>query len=249
MYNDFTYKTYKKILLKFLSNHKNLTFSDFKKRKLEYERFFIIRHDIDYCLDKAIKMAEFDHSLSIRSTFFLQISSPYYSLFDDKGYNTINKILSLKHEIGLHYDVANYEIRKKYNLEKEIKILSSLLSKKIYSISMHNPGINGLKLIQNKNLINAYSNTFKKNINYYSDSAGSWRDETYDFLTSDIVPKKVQFLFHPIFWDTSKGNRYIRLNKFINNKKKYWLNEKSKIEKLWLNHKGLKEHTKRLKIK
>ena len=27
---------------------------------------------------------------------------------------------------------------------------------------MHNPGINGLKLIKHQNLINAYSNMFKK---------------------------------------------------------------------------------------
>ncbi len=249
MYNDFTYKTYKKILLKFLSGHKNLTFSDFKRPKINYERFFIIRHDIDYCLEKALKMAEIDNSLSIRSTFFLQLSSPYYNLFDDKSYNIINKILSLKHEIGLHYDVNNYETRNKYNLKKEINILSSLISRKVSSISMHNPGINGLKLIKHQNLINAYSNMFKKNINYYSDSAGSWRNSTYDFLTSEIVPKKVQFLFHPIFWDSSKGDRYIRLDNFINAKKKYWVNEKFNIEKLWLNHKGLKEHMKRINKK
>ena len=52
----------------------------------------------------------------------------------------------------------------------------------------------------------------------------------------------MQFLFHPIFWD-SKGDRYIRLDNFINAKN---INEKFNIEKLWLNHKGLKEHMKEL---
>ena len=42
----------------------------------------------------------------------------------------------------------------------------------------------------------------QKNINYYSDSAmekfNIW------FSNFEIVPKKVQFLFHPIFWDFLK---------------------------------------------
>lgn len=69
----------------------------------------IIRHDVDMDLQEAVKMAEIENEIGIRSTFFVLLTSEYYNLLSGKNTNSVKKILELGHEIGLHFDITAYE--------------------------------------------------------------------------------------------------------------------------------------------
>jgi hypothetical protein len=248
MYSNFTYQEYKQILNRLKKNNKNLTFSDFKIKNHDKKKFFILRHDIDYSLENALSIAKIENKLLIRSTFFFLLTSPFYNLFSKRGSQILRTIKNLNHEIGLHYDVSVMEKSKNYNIKDEVDILSNLASKKVVSIAMHNPSIYGKDPFSNdKNFINAYDKKFTKNINYYSDSCGAWRDKTYNFLNSKSMPAKIQFLIHPIFWSPLKGDRVSRFNKFLNQKTNELNLEKKYISKIWDKHSGVKEHIMRNK--
>ncbi|MBK6551615.1 MAG: hypothetical protein IPG11_14590 [Flavobacteriales bacterium] len=61
------------------------------------ERFCALRHDVDRRVDRAVAMAELEHSLGLVASYYFRI--PY--TFDPKS---IHAIEALGHEVGYHYE-------------------------------------------------------------------------------------------------------------------------------------------------
>ena len=66
------------------------------------------------------------------------------------------------------------------------------------------------------------------------------------FLDSKI-PNKLQLLIHPFFWSDYPGDRWDRLDKWIELKRQSLANCQDDIRKLWSNHIAVKEHENRKK--
>ena len=251
MFDQFCYEEYHKLLSIVKAGSKNLTFSDFSNPDIP-PSFFILRHDIDFSLSAALKMAHFEAERGIRATYFLLLCSEYYNLLSRGSCNVPQQLVALGHEVGLHYDVRVMSERGNTDLntclQYEIDILSGLTGNTIQSIAMHNPSVYGDDPFACHNqFINAYDPQFIKDIAYYSDSCGAWRDHAYDAFQRPSIPDKLQLLIHPFFWADTSGDRSERLNKWIDEKRQSLATYQKKIREMWGSHAGVKEHDSRLK--
>lgn len=222
MIKKFSYKEYKKIILKY----KNII-KDFSQIKKSTESFCLIRHDIEFSLDRAVEMAKIDNSLGVKSSFFVQVTNDCYNAVSDESIIKLNQIIKLKHFIGLHFYVSNIKKNKiivQKELKKQIRILELALGKKIDRLSIHRPPkwILAEKNSIFKPYLNTYSNLFfefKKNptkIKYYADSNHRWN---YGHPLEKNKFKQYQILLHPDEWSQKGLNEKKNLISLIKEEK------------------------------
>ena len=105
--NLFSYNSYKKIIQKYKSFNRD--YSDC----IDESEFFLLRHDVEFSMSRALEMAKIDHSLDITSTFLFQVKSNAYNdseldlgetdeLVEDQGImnNQIEKTISTKEQFS-----------------------------------------------------------------------------------------------------------------------------------------------------
>ena len=119
---DFTINTYRLLLQTLIKGNYNfLTLRDYVESLnhtiTKNEHLIILRHDVDRLKFNSLYFAEIQHNIGIKGTYFFRIVP---QSFDEK---VIEKIASLGHEIGYHYediDLAYKELRMK-NAKLKIK--------------------------------------------------------------------------------------------------------------------------------
>jgi len=159
----------------------------------------ILRHDIDLSLESALKMAEIESDMGVRSTYFVLLSSGIYNSFDGKNVEMIRQISGLGHEIGLHYDVNQYERYGGDNdqsLEMELKALGLISGKRVRSISSHAPR-RPSSFLNISNCISADDPRLREV--YVHDSQRLWAIKSLTILLNDS-PRRVQLAIHPCLW-------------------------------------------------
>lgn len=218
---DFSFKHYNEIIMLIKeSGYK----SGFLKEEINGKRI-IIRHDIDLDLDTALEMAKMESSSKMVGCYFIWINSPFYNIFETRYTKIINEIISLGHEVGLHFDEAAHDCKNINEMlvciENECKILSEHFNIDIESVSFHRPS----EIVLNSDLklgkyINTYSQKFFKQYKYISDSKGLWKDECICNILSNIDNEKIQFLTHAIWWKEKNLNNQDRLKEFLEYKLK-----------------------------
>lgn len=201
---------------KFLENclEYNYKFSRFQDIKNNEDLNIIIRHDIDFSPKLALEMAKIENSLSIKSTYFFMIRSPFYNLFSRANNEIVKEIISLGHEIGLHYDEGYYskDIDLQYLIDNEINILENNFDIKVNAVSFHQPS---KKVIDNEikiKQINTYDKLFFRDIKYLSDSNMNFKENPLEVIQQKEF-SKIQLLIHPMWWMIEGNNTE---EKFIN---------------------------------
>lgn len=189
------------------SGYKFLPFQE--KDEYKDSKFCLLRHDVDADLNAAYQMAKAEHALGIHSTYFLMLRSPVYNVLGRANSNYVQKIISLGHEIGLHYDEGYYpQGNSDLNdlIEKESQIMFLAFGRKIKVVSFHQPGESVLNnTIQLNNFLNTYDKKQFEGIFYLSDSNMVWKNETPWDIFSKSLYNRVQLLIHPMWW-VGKGN-------------------------------------------
>ena len=199
--DDFTETNYANFLQKSLSNYDFIKYSEIDRS----ERFILLRHDVDFSLSRSLELAKIEYRNAISSTYFLDIHSKFYNVFELSQFEKINEIIELGHDIGLHFDASFYEIIKDADLIKFLKvekdILSNLLNVNIDSFSFHNPVSSTLDCEKEyyAGMRNCYSKKMKK-IKYCSDSNGYWRFDRLDDLITNGHHSSLQINLHPGWW-------------------------------------------------
>lgn len=170
------------------------------------EGFLLWRHDVDFSVHRALKLAEIEHSLGVNATYFIHPHSEFYNFFERSIVDKVLAIVSLGHDVGLHFDADYYGINDANALEerlsKEKTLLESVYSTKIGVFSFHNPSIRTAQF-RNTNyagMVNTYSSYFLQNVSYCSDSNGYWRFESLDEAIINPENKRLQVLTHPEWW-------------------------------------------------
>lgn len=185
---------------------KNFKFVYFSEFKLD-ESNVILRHDVDFSIQKALEMAKIENELGIKSTYFILLRTNFYNPFSYENIKLINEIKLLNHEIGLHFDRSFYKIDDldlSLKVNFEINILESLIGHDVTCFSFHRPNQDILNLnLKIPNKINAYSYEFFNNIKYVSDSGGNF-NRVYKMNFGLADKKGLQLLIHPI-WYTNKN--------------------------------------------
>lgn len=202
-FSDFTFSNYRKLLRLAKSKFKFCGFNiDFEKE----ENYVLWRHDLEFSVRTACHLAQIEKEETVKSTFFIQLHSEYYSTLDKRIVELIqNSIIKSGHDIGLHFDAHFHNIVNSNQLDRFIRkdksILEDLFEVQINAFSFHNT--NSFILCCEDDyyggLLNVYSKRIKK-IPYCSDSLGYWRIDRLQDRLEDPNIQKLQVLTHDAMW-------------------------------------------------
>ena len=233
----FSYEDYKKIIRIIKSTDRYMEYH----KALTSDRFIIMRHDVEYSVERAYELAKVESSMDFTSTFFFQWTNNSYNILSRKNMDMIKDMHERGHYIGLHFALNGMTDmgRIREQIGKEMEILNSMFEFKIDTFSIHRPSKDVLREnIKLPGYINAYQDdffTFAENVTedtpvkvkYLSDANHIWRygyPDEKNILDND----KVQILTHPFAWckkgydnfDNYKSliyEKYIELINSVNN--------------------------------
>lgn len=222
-FSDFTEKHYIELIKLAKKNYQFEFFSTTQTKP-----HIIWRHDVDFSVHRALKLAEIEKNLGIRSTHFIRLHSEFYNIFEKEVYDRIKKILNLGHKLGLHFDYSFYKIKNTNQLKKYLKfekeILEKTFSTKIDVFSFHNPDTgNALRLDDNRiaGMINTYGKSIKNNYFYCSDSNGYWRFTRLFDVLNEHSPNRIHVLTHPEWWQKNSMSPKERVDRCIDSRAKF----------------------------
>jgi hypothetical protein len=200
-FSDFTLHNYKKLLQLALENY------SFKLFDEDYfPRSILLRHDIEFSVPNALRMANIEASLGIKSTYFVQLHSEFYNALEKAMIETIYEIIRLGHRIGLHFDVHYWNIQREEELEEYIQIDKKTLEEytgmeiKVFSFHNNNGFTMSCRRDQYAGLLNVYSDYFRENYAYNADSLGYWRYERLEDRLREAKEDALQILIHDGMW-------------------------------------------------
>ncbi len=204
-YNEYAY------IINWLNTHYTINkFTDINK---DSDNFCVIRHDVEFSIDRALRLALLENKLGISTTYLFQIRNNVYNALSVDNVKKIRKIHELGHDIGLH---VHRGLLEDYNTIEDmictdIDILSKITGIDTQIFSLHRPTIELLTTnIKIDGLINTYDKLYfhsyadavpPKNLNvkYIADSNHIWK---YGYPTT-INHSKLQCNFHPFSWTES----------------------------------------------
>lgn len=192
-----------------------------KDKYLPDRKDIIWRHDVEFSPDIALKMAEIEHELSIKSTYFFQMHSEFYNTLERYMSNILYRIKDLGHHIGLHYDSHYYNVNDEETLERTLKqdkaYFEQVFNLKLDTFSFHEttPFILNCQKESYGGMLNVYSKKIKDNYQYCADSTGYWRYEILDEVLRDEKVRHLQVLTHDAMWSEEVLSPRQRVRKSI----------------------------------
>jgi peptidoglycan/xylan/chitin deacetylase (PgdA/CDA1 family) len=230
--DDFTLESYVDLLKHLKQTYAIVPFCRIPQRK--NEPYLILRHDIDFSLPAALRMAKIEQALGVKSTYFVLISSHLYDAFQENNPAILKEISKLGHEIGLHYHPESYTSYNKNTTEtlhKEIRLLENLTGKKVHSIARHG-GWDRDPFASTREYINA-NHPFYRSYLFVHDSCRAWTT-VEDMITLMQVPQdRAQLLTHPENWQEDKIDRQTLIESLTRDmrEKDSWIKEA--VKKTW----------------
>jgi hypothetical protein len=209
MKKNFTYEEYVEIL-----NMYSGRFKSFEEAKNE-SKFVILRHDVEFSVARALKMAEIEHSNGVSSTFFFQVLSNAYNPFSKINHDAIQLIHKMGHSVGLHAYISHLNDGETSALVGELKKQKEIFEKGLEMdcllFSFHRPPMWALKIREDEicSMLNAYGPSFfelniqSEDIKYVADSKHNW---FYGHPLDVGERRKIQILMHPDEW-TENGDQ------------------------------------------
>lgn len=215
----FTYDAYKKMIDDL--RRAGYTFAGYESQE-GMDRVVILRHDIDYCLNKAVKMAELEQASGVRSTYFVLLKSSFYNLLAAENLRLLKRIKELGHDIGLHFDELSYtnEYYDEHGgirnvILEEVKLLEQVSGIAVNSVSMHRPSRKTLESdIDLSPVINSYGKYFFKGFKYVSDSRRRWREDV-DGIIASAEYDRLHILTHAFWYNDKEKDLRSSLEEFI----------------------------------
>ena len=207
---NFTYKYYSHLLDSAIDcGYKISSFENYDEL---VEKTIILRHDIDYTLNGVLELATIEYQKHLTATYLFRVHADEYNLFSCVSISLIKKLISMGHEIGLHFEAMNVgralNIEPTFLLKKEKLVLESILGMEVRTCSEHRE-ISGH--IHNTPLYDvlydpylagfsfyAMDERYCKEMKYLSDSNANWRDG--DPLEHYGKHSRMQILIHPDWW-------------------------------------------------
>lgn len=209
----FSYDDYKEIIRIIKSTNLQADYA----QAINREKFVIMRHDVEYSVDRAYALAKVEESMDFSSNYFFQWTNNSYNILSRRNMDMIKDMHERGHVIGLHFALNGLtdmeQIRKK--IVQEMGILSEMFGFQITQFSVHRPSKDVLREnIKLHGILNAYQDeffTFAENVTedtpvkvkYLSDANHIWR-YGYPDEKNILGHDKVQILTHPFAW-TKEG--------------------------------------------
>lgn len=211
---NFSYQEYRTIINLI---RKHLPIIRFDDVTCSTEKYCVIRHDVEFSIERALQLAKVESYLDIQSTYVFQICNNNYNPFSHKNRDLIHEIHQLGHDIGVHVHLGNFEESKEsveYYIIKQAQLLSLALDYPINKFSIHRPL---RKHIENVLTIPGYINmsdakffTYTESFDIYTlpvlylaDSNHSWKYGNPLKIDFSKI-NKMQLNCHPFSW-TEEG--------------------------------------------
>lgn len=170
------------------------------------EKFFLLRHDVDISLNRALALARIEEQLDISASYLINVHSTFYNIAERNQADILGQILDLGHTLGLHFDASFYDIRNDdeliLRLQQEAAWLELLTGARPEVMSFHNPSRRHLDWNADRygDLINCYSKSLMESVPYISDSNGYWRFRQLHEVVMEASEPCLQILIHPGWW-------------------------------------------------
>lgn len=212
----FTYDSYADLIRRLRERRYEIT--DYHNYN-NYEKCVILRHDVDYDIDKALAFARYEKRLGIASTYFILLSSEFYNLCSKRVFERVEEIAGCGHEIGLHFDETRYETEimeevRRY-IKKEAGLMESMLQMPIQTVSMHRPSKEVLEAdLEIPGMVNSYGRQFFEEFKYVSDSRMVWREDVFRIIELGEF-KQLHILTHPFWYEKEEETTGIKLERFL----------------------------------
>ena len=223
----FSFDDYREIIRAIKATGRYATYEE----ALEKDSFVIMRHDVEYSVERAHALAKVEESMDFRSTFFFQWTNNSYNILSRKNRDILSDMHERGQHIGLHFALNGMTDMRviKERIKQEIDMLSNMLGFEINSFSIHRPSPDVLaENIKISGIINAYQDDFftfdpkatpesELDVKYLSDANHVWR---YGYPDEETINKydKVQILTHPFAW-TKQGYDNLENYKTLVNEK------------------------------
>lgn len=209
----FSYDDYKEIIRIIQSTGQAMGYEEALRR----DEFVIMRHDVEYSVERAYELSKVESSMDFCSTWFFQWTNNSYNILSRRHQDMIRDMKERGHHIGLHFALNGLtdmrEVRRQ--IAKEMRILSDMFGYEITQFSVHRPSAAVLaENIKLPNILNAYQDDFftfapdvtpdtPLKVKYMSDANHIWR---YGYPDEKNITgfSKVQILTHPFAW-SEKG--------------------------------------------
>jgi hypothetical protein len=168
----------------------------------------MLRHDVDFSLHRAARLAEIEAEEGALATYFLNPRSEFYNLLEPGTARLLDRITAAGHEIGLHFageahGVTNWSKEALENaVSHERRLLETIIGRLITAVSFHNPDLCNLLSFREETiaeLVNAYSQRLFSDYTYVSDSNGYWRFKPIPKVIEE-GHEKLYLLTHPAWW-------------------------------------------------
>ena len=203
--NDFTETHYVELLDRAATRYRFIGFGD---ALTATEPSVLWRHDIDYSVHRAWRLASLEAARGLRTTYFALLGCSFYNIFEAETQQLLQKIASVGHHIGLHLDPAvlaeraidQAVVAERINWEAEV--LRRQINEPITAVSIHNPdpAMKWLKKEKLGGFVNVYGAALGERYSYISDSNGIWRHRRLmDALVQNGQPY-LHILTHPAWW-------------------------------------------------
>ncbi len=214
---QFTYTSYLNLLKKLKSHGYEIAdYHNWMKKR----RCVILRHDIDFSIDRAVKMAEFEAENGIFSTYFVIVTSGFYNIHSRDCREKLREICRMGHEAGVHYDETAYMTADPQEIVKNIlyegRILSDILGHQVNTVSMHRPGREILEMnLDVPGFVNSYSDTFFHKFKYVSDSGRKWREPVEKYIEHTAY-ERLHILTHAFWYENTEQSLQDTIKSFVN---------------------------------
>lgn len=211
--NDFTYDAYSKMIELLKNNGYKICLYD----EVVQDKQCILRHDIDFDIKKSLELAELEHKLGVKSTYFVLLKTDFYNPLSKKSIEMLKSMIELGHVIGLHFDEKSYgeDCDVSNAIKKECSILEQALDYPIKVVSMHRPSKKTLESnLFIEGVINSYSEKFFKKYKYISDSRRNWREDAFAVIGSNQF-QKLHILTHAFWYHHNQSDIKSDLCNFI----------------------------------
>jgi len=200
---DFTVSNYRNLVRLAKAQYAFRSYRDFQPD----ERFVLWRHDIDMSVHRAVKLARVELEEGVKATYFLHLHSEFYNLLEREIRGLVGAIVSLGHNIGLHFDAHYYnEIDSDEAFEalliRETRFVEQLCECSIHAFSFHNPtaSTRAFGAQEYAGLFNADAARLRAEIPFCSDSNGYWRYRRLEDVLRKATDPCLQILTHPELW-------------------------------------------------
>jgi hypothetical protein len=201
-YNEQTYRQ----LLSLIRRH-GWCCCRFTQEMPSVEKRLFLRHDVDYSLALAQRLAEINAELGVTATFFLQLRSPLYNLLAPVNLARARAIEGMGQRLALHCTVPEpfpetaSELRTW--VQQEFHRFRDLLPQAEPAFAWHNPTtvlLERFRDLEVPGLVNVYHRRFTREMTYCSDSNFRTPPATFHDQLCNPRGSALHLLLHPVNW-------------------------------------------------